>query len=309
MAALAAFISTRYRFFAATLKRFQHTGIRLILVLFGAQLAGGANFLSLLEGIIFMLAFMLIQAENDYYDKELDAATLRASSITQDDLIFVRVFMALLALIFWFIQPLFSILLVIFFLLGFVYNHPAFCFKKYFITASLVEGGAAFIGMFAGVFSAGNSLDGTDILWITGVALIFAVLANIRDYKDFIGDKKMGIKTLYVTLQARGVAPQKTHFALIGFSIFIHIVVVAFSLYLHLALPLIVIGFLLLIASPFPFLLISHPKKSASSTSTVAQAGLLLLFVAFGMLPAFSHQYPHHPEIIREQPQELPPAY
>lgn len=284
---LACLLLMRRRFFRATLKRFPHTLMRGILVIAGAQIAKGVTPLTLVDGIMFMIGFMLIQAENDYYDKGIDGTQSRASLITGDDLIFVRFFMLLLVLNLYIIQPALSILMGLFFLLGFMYNHPLFRLKKHFIGSSFVEGSAAFVGLLAGILSVQQSVSGAEILWVSLLSAIFALVSNIKDYKDVDADRKAGIETLHVALDARGIPPEKTQAWIICLLIAAYAGMLAWSFtFVHLPMPLILLGAVFLGLSFLPLLMLNHPKKSASS---VAAVFLACIFIGYLSLWVFPH--------------------
>lgn len=274
--------------FTATFKRIPHTFIRCILVLAGAQLAGTVSPLTFVDGIMFMIGFMLIQAENDYYDKEIDSIQSRASLMTQDDLVFVRFFMLLLVLNIYIIQPMVGVLMLLFFLLGFMYNHTLFRLKRNFLGSSLVEGLAALAGLLAGIFSVQKSISGTEILWISILSVIFAVASNIKDYKDIESDKKGGIKTLYVALDKHGVSSEKTHRVLLGLLFFIYVaILVYFGIKFHPPLVALAPGIILIVFSLLPFMLISQTKRAVSSVVAITVAALFLVYVCWYLLPFF----------------------
>jgi hypothetical protein len=216
---IAAYVWMRRGHFAATLKRFHYTIGRGALVLSGAWLAGSVSLLSGIEALALVLAAMLVQAENDYYDKSDDEVSGRASTLTQDDLIFVRFFMALLALPFLVIQPLVSLCIGLCFLLGFAYNHPLFRLKKHFVTASLIQAGGSFLCLLIGILSSSWYVVTSGELWsIAAISIVLGILANIKDYKDLIADKKAGIVTLHLWLERFGVSPKKTQRTLVVLS-------------------------------------------------------------------------------------------
>lgn len=274
--------------FAATFKRFPHTFIRCILVLVGAQLASGTSPLTLIDGIMFMIGFILIQAENDYYDKEIDSTQSRASLMTQDDLVFVRFFMLLLVLNIYIIQPMVGVLMLLFFLLGFMYNHTLFRLKRNFLGSSLVEGLAALAGLLAGIFSVQKNISGTEIFWISIISVIFAVVSNIKDYKDIESDKKGGIKTLYVALDERGISPEKTHRLVLGFLSLTYVVVLVYlGIKFHPPLVALAPGIVLIMFSLLPFVLISQTKRAVSSVVAITVAALFLGYMCWYLLPLF----------------------
>jgi 4-hydroxybenzoate polyprenyltransferase len=283
---LACFLWIRREYMRATVARFPHTIMRFLVVLLGAAIGGGINAYTILIGIVYALGFMLIQAENDYYDKELDALNGRESSITYDDVVFVRLFMLVPTVTLILIFPSQGVMLALFFLLGFIYNHSAFRYKKHFVTATLVEGGLAFAPLVAGAFTAGDSMSPMIFSCIIAATVIFALLANVRDYKDFSADKKGGIRTLYVTLSERGFSPEKTHRLMLGlFSLIYTLVLAYFGFRFHPALSTFVPGAGIVACSAFPFILVSQKSKNASSVAAVTVAALFLAYTCFYLLP------------------------
>lgn len=286
VAAFVALVVVRYHSFKATFRKFHHSLTRGILVLFGAQIAGAANWVSLFDAVIFIFAYVLIQAENDYFDKDIDRVTNRESAITADDLIYVRFFMALLVLTVYMVQPAVSILLGLFFLFGFAYNHPALRFKSGFLKASFVEGSTAFVCVLSGIFSVPKDGVGSAELWLAiAVGVIFAIISNIRDFKDFAGDKKKNIRTLYVVLEERGIPPQQTQVRIISIASFIYATSLIVLFMLHMPAHVLLVCGVFFLISFIPFFLISHRKNSLSSIITVAQAALFLVYTAFFVLP------------------------
>lgn len=285
-AAFAAFVGLRFRSFKATFRKFHHSVMRGVLVIFGAQIAGAANWESLFVAVVFVFAYVLIQAENDFFDKDVDRVTHRESAITAEDLIFVRFFMALLVLTIYMVEPALSMLLGLFFLFGFAYNHHAFRFKGDFVKASFVEGSTALITILAGIFTILKPGVTSAELWTAiAVAIAFGIISNIRDFKDFDGDKKLGVQTLYVALEKRGIPPEKTQRWVIGVASFSYAASLLLFFVLHLQPAVLLITAAFFILSFIPFAFIGHPKKSLSSIITVAESGAFLLFAAFWVLP------------------------
>lgn len=283
---LACFAFTRSNAMSATLKRFPHTLMRGALVFVGAQLAGGFTAFSAIVAMSYMAGFMFIQAENDFYDKKLDAATSRESAISGDDLLFIRFFMALFVLNFWILNFEESLLLGLFFLLGFFYNHPSFRLKRHFIGSSLIEGGAAFLGILAGIFSIQRGVSASELGIIALLAAIFAVISNIKDYKDFAGDKKMGMQTLYVWLSQQGISPERLHGAIIALMSAVYASSIAmFFFFFHVPISLLAPLLILLVISALPLFLIGRSRASLSSSAAVAVAGIYLCYTAFFILP------------------------
>ncbi len=284
---ISAFTLLRRRALQATLKRFHYSLIRGVIIGIGALLAGSINTLTVVEAVIFVVAGMLIQAENDYYDKEADSASARESTLTAEDLILVRFFMVLLVLPFIFIQPVFSILLGGFFLLGFVYNHPAFRFKKHFATASLIQGLATFLSLLLGIFSVGDfEVHTPQILLAIVISVIFGIISNIKDYKDVEDDRKAGIQTMYVVLSEHGISAKKTQAIMAVVLGILYGAVVIFSFFFFRPGPAtLFFGSALVLTSPLPLSLLNHPRRSASSIAMGIEATLFLVYVVVAIFP------------------------
>lgn len=281
-----AFMFYRKALFFPIVQRFPHAVIWGALLLFGAQLGPGIDAYAFVKAGVFVLAFMLIQAENDYYDKELDRLTARESGITHDDLLIVRFLRGLLVASFVALDPLFSVLLVSAFLLGFLYHHPAFRLKRHFVSGTILEGMCAFVVLLAGL-SSFSSLASNGMLWVVLLgASIFGVCANMRDYKDYQGDSRGGITTMHVLLQRYGIAPRTTHLIfLCTLACFTALSVVGyFNLGVITKIGTLFVAVVLL-SLPLPFYFLVQPKKS--TTAGVVHATLVILFFALFIVPAF----------------------
>jgi len=115
---------------------------------------------------------------------------------------------------------------------------------------------------------------------------IFALLANVRDYKDFEADKKGGIRTLYVVLSERGISPQTTHRIVLGsFSLTYFAVLAYFGLAFHPPLLVLLSGAAIVACSLSPLMLVSPKEKTISSTAGVTIAAVFLTYTCFYLLP------------------------
>ena len=213
--------------FKATVKRAHHA------LVFGALVVVGAQFVTqsfalmtplvLLEAGIFAFAFFLAQAENDFYDKDLDALTGRESKIGKDDLYFIRFLQIALILSAALVDISMVPFLLFFFVLSFGYSHHAIRLKRNCIGGSFTEGLLCLICLMTGIYSlditnpvwndASFVIAHGSVLWLfVLIAAGFALCSNLKDYKDFKGDLKGGITTLYVFLYTRWrIAPQTTN--------------------------------------------------------------------------------------------------
>ena len=288
--------------YRTTLKRVHHTFIFGALVVVGAQMVSEPpalfSLLILIEAFIFSFAFLLAQTENDFYDKKLDALTNRASSLNKDDMYLVRFIQIALILsvaIFDFsIVPF----LLLFFTLSFAYSHTKIRLKKHFVTGSLVEGLGCLVCLMAGAYSLYNphtNILPTHIqspfplaiwLFIT-ISLGFAICSNFKDYKDFKGDLKGGITTIYVLLYNKwNIQPQTTNKIIAGIFALSFISLITLSGYLY---PYNQLEFSesLMLLIPFAILpilslvLIKKPKRCVSVTVILIISFLLIYSLQF----------------------------
>lgn len=182
-----------------------------VLLIGGAALSGNVHIYVVLQAFAVSLAFMLVQAENDYYDKSADAKAGRASTISSEDLIFIRMLMVLLPLAFLFFNPSFGVVLGLLLFLGFLYNTDGFRLKKHFLSASLIFALSVFLVLLSGYFDFNTLADAEALPLLALFAFAAGAVLNFRDYKDVSEDKHAGVETLYVVLQRYGIRPESTH--------------------------------------------------------------------------------------------------
>ncbi len=292
LTATGTYILLRYRFFIATLKRVHHALIWGVLVLCGAQLRIGIDPLLALKAGLFALLFIFVQAQNDFYDKTSDATSNRASSITTEDLRMLYFFVFLICASFIFFDPTFSVIYFASFLLGFLYNHEAFRFKRHYVPATLIEASSAFLVILSGLLHIAGDMIVAPTYSIVALILAFAfgLCANFRDFKDFESDRLAGINTLYVSLARRGIPPLATHLSILSAQYFgMAVVALGYLLYLPVTQSA-WLGVLAVALMPIPLLTITKPRLSVSVA--VVQSTIFLLFLAFAVFPALKPLLP-----------------
>ena len=272
--------------FKATVGRIHHSLVFGLLVVVGSSLISASHSFSSLsplvwaKALVFTFAFILAQAENDYYDKRLDATTpgRQESGIQRSHMCLVRFLQIILVLsvaIFDFSAIPF---LLLFFTLSFAYSHTAIRLKKNFVGGSLVEGLLCFSSLMAGAYSVyGPTVsDHAVLLLFVLISTGFALCSNFKDYKDFEGDRKEGITTLYVFLCRMGIAPRITNYIICLFLIcsFATLITVTHHLYAFNHLWLVLLAAL---PSVLVLLFVKSPRLCVGMTIF----GILVFFITY----------------------------
>lgn len=178
---------------------------------FGATLASWALFTNwidiqsyILAIIAFVCAAMFSICQNDIYDEAIDAISnknrpLITKELSKSDLeIASKIF-----LIFALLSAYASSLYILFFIcLGlsiyFIYSSPPLRLKRFVILNSSLVGLACLSAVLGGFFLVSTDKTITAFPFGLAVAIVVfhAAVSNIRDIKDFEGDRTAGIKTI-----------------------------------------------------------------------------------------------------------------
>lgn len=278
------YVAFRFSFFKATLRRVPYALIWGALVLLGSSFYAPIALYTCIKAGIFIAAFILIQAENDFYDKKLDSITQRQSLITFTDVSVVTFIKVIVVGIFIPYDSLFAATLAAYFVLGYLYNNHRFRLKKHFVSGTIVETLGAFLALVAGGASLYRIPSLSEVVTFCVIALIFGFLANVRDYKDFLGDKEGGIKTLYVVLEAKGVTAARIYQFFAG-TVLVGISLSIFFLFIYLSptfLDVMASGLLVTVSA---LSLIPSLSPRRATLIVVAVSTAYVLFIALRVMP------------------------
>ena len=194
-----------------SLKRINHA-----LPLGALTLCGAAWSASIEAGIgralVVLAAFAVLILHNDYHDRREDALAGRKPSASLDDLFWSGFFLLLIASSFLQACPLLPWVVLVIFLLGTAYHHPALRFKERFCLSYKIEGAWALLAFVAGTLDRSGIPEGTPLL--LPCLLVFgggSLLSIPKDWKDVASDREAGIPTLYVILTRRGWSENSVH--------------------------------------------------------------------------------------------------
>jgi len=203
--------------------RFSTTFFSVFTTFLGAVYAGLASIpflLSALSSIFLSWQFAVIL--NDIYDKDIDKVSnksrpLATGSISEQT--YLRI-----AIIFFVISTILTIatskmMFLIFIpihVLAILYSVPPFRIRKH-LFSEIVIGLGAFLAFLLGFFSQKSTLS-TETLLISFIVLLGSFLASIiKDIKDFKGDKKQRIKTIFTIYGFKRGKQMSTFFLIIAF--------------------------------------------------------------------------------------------
>ena len=217
-------VATAFLFFLGTRKKFiaiiknsrpERIFHFFLLFLFGSALAGLGWLLNwidiqsyLLAFISFICAWMFCVCQNDIYDEVIDGVSNKdrpfiSKDLSKNDLQIASKIFLLFTFLFAYSSSHYVIFFVCLFLfVYFIYSNPPLRLKRFVILNSFLVSLACLSVIMAGFFLV--NLDKTIIAFPPGLVLsliiFFTAVTNIRDIKDYEGDRADGIKTLPVLL-------------------------------------------------------------------------------------------------------------
>ncbi len=196
--------------FTRFVRRMNRVILYLIIFFFGIATAGSifaVNFLGIHVLILLMISFIAMCVD-DYYDHPVDRANRKANILdllTKEDvkniiLVSCVVLIPFLSFIFEGVGSVMFVYYMISLLsLAFLYSYRNFLKTSLFPLNYLVDALSYSI-----TFMAGRSVfvvhAPSEFLYFILVILIFFFLIPMKDYEDYEGDRKFGIKTLYTIL-------------------------------------------------------------------------------------------------------------
>ncbi|MHA1269241.1 MAG: UbiA family prenyltransferase [Candidatus Helarchaeota archaeon] len=161
------------------------------------------DYIKLIIGLIsIFFCWQFCISLNDIFDIEIDRITnpdrpyvkgyLGKKKYIIISLIYVII--SIISSIFLGFVPL--ILISIFLFLGYIYSAPPIRMRKYII-GTLFIGGASALSYFAGLYSINNIINLNQLT--IGILIFFALSMGtvVKDYKDYEGDKKAGVSTIF----------------------------------------------------------------------------------------------------------------
>jgi len=179
---------------------------------------------------------------NDIYDEEIDRVQNRKTPVTLgvDKKFYLRfgAFIALFSVLLSIYIGLMCFLLnIIFLFLGFVYSSPPIRIRKYPLSTSFIGIGAVIAFLMGYTPTEINSLI-MKMIFILFVATTIGT--NVKDLKDYEGDKRAGIKTLFTVFGKEN--GKKISSLLLFFSLLSPIILLPYPFYVGLFILLAVLS-------------------------------------------------------------------
>lgn len=183
-----------------------------LLAALGATLAGHSVTYALGIGVLLATMFQIVIVHNDYFDHAEDTLAGRPPRIQASDVVMWSLFAALLATTVGLRMPHLVLGMAAFYVLWTLYHMPLTRLKKRVGLPYLTEGISAAIAVWMGALGPGGDPLPTALWIVVGLAAAGgAVVSMLKDWKDVAADRAAGVRTVYVALEARGVAPRRTH--------------------------------------------------------------------------------------------------
>ncbi|MBI3888353.1 UbiA prenyltransferase family protein [Candidatus Nomurabacteria bacterium] len=186
-----------------------------LLFLFGSALVHASWFANWVDVQVYLLAFisficawMFCVCQNDIYDEKIDSLSNKdrpviSKDLSKDDMQVVsKIFLLFTFLTAYAASHYILFFVSMFLFVYYIYSNPPLRLKRFVILNSFLVSLACLAIILAGFFLVNN--DKSILAFPPGLVLaiiiFFSAVTNIRDIKDFEGDKADGIKTLPVLL-------------------------------------------------------------------------------------------------------------
>lgn len=175
----------------------------LLMLFFGWYFSNSFNIIDLILGLIsIFFTWQFCISVNDIFDIEIDKVTnpdrpYVKGLITRKKYIIISSIMIAISVITSYFMSIISMIFVIsFIILGYIYSAPPFRLRKYII-ATLFIGAGSVLSYFAGVYSGVLIINWTQFM--IGILILIALSMGsvVKDYKDYKGDSKAEVKTLF----------------------------------------------------------------------------------------------------------------
>lgn len=215
---LALFFAFQPRVFKGLMIRSLHAWPFVLITFAGAAFLGPLRADVFYYGAVVFVAFLVALGQNDWNDRDADAAQGRPVYIAAADVDFLNIVGLGLAITLLLAGSLTGVLVLIILSVSFLYSYPIYHAKRFFPSNLKIEGvwGAAsfMVGVVAQVeFAAfgepawyflgtpkGFSLGPLSPQTLVAVALVFgghSLIASLKDYKDREADLAAGVQTWY----------------------------------------------------------------------------------------------------------------
>lgn len=213
------------RVFAGLLRRSIHALPFILITIAGAKFTGGLRFEIFVYASIVAVAFLAALAQNDWHDRDEDAAQGRPLYLDAQDVTFMNVVATAMGLTLMAGGSFTGLLVLLILTVSVLYSYPQYRAKRFFPSNLKIEGvwgGSAFlVGVIAqSEFSAfghpawifayktgGTHLGALSAQTAWATVLVFggySLIAALKDYKDREADLKSGVQTLYTLARRRG---------------------------------------------------------------------------------------------------------
>ena len=165
-----------------------------------------------MASVSILLSFQSAVIFNDIYDYDIDIVSnadrpLVSQSISLSEYMLIGKLFAIIALTVSFcISETFFFFVLLYLLLSFLYSTPPFRLRNYFLISN-VELATIFLVTFhagAVVLISDYRFDIIPIHITFGLLLIYALALTVKDSKDYEGDKKSNVQTLYTLFGRKG---------------------------------------------------------------------------------------------------------
>ncbi len=186
-----------------------------LLFLFGSALVHTTWFANWVDVQVYILAFisfisawMFCVCQNDIYDEEIDSISNKdrpfiSKDLSKDDMeIASKIFLLFTFLTAYAASHYMLFFVSLFLFVYYIYSNPPLRLKRFVIINSFLVSLACLSVILAGFFLVNNdkSILAFPPALVLAIIIFFTAVTNIRDIKDFEGDKADNIKTLPVLL-------------------------------------------------------------------------------------------------------------
>ncbi len=218
--AIAAFFIVRARALGPSLLRVNHALPFALATLAGSLWVQETWRMGLGKALMMLVTMLVVIMHNDYYDRDQDASSGRASPVTADDASWLWFLAAtgVLTVMLWSVVA--ALILASYLALGAMYQMPGARLKRIFCVSYKIEGLWGALAFMLGALGSPNLGDGlvaSDVLWPAVLAFGgFALVSGLKDYKDIEADDASGVLTYYVMTRRRGGDLYRTHRRLVA---------------------------------------------------------------------------------------------
>lgn len=199
------YIVLREKALLKSLSRVIHVIPHAMLVFCGSAWVGKRLLSAVDEMLLMIVLGFVIVIHNDYYDRKEDRIAGRKTMVENRDVIFSSFFLFTLLFLVFVEYPILSFLMLLFFIVGCMYQHPAIRLKDRFCLSYKAEGIAALLSFLVGTVDKNSFPEGAAYL-VPCLLVLFggSLLSITKDWKDIETDSKNKKPTYYVILKNRG---------------------------------------------------------------------------------------------------------